>query len=79
MKKIRLLGSWWFSSWGFTSCVFKGTATVTLHNDSAHNITTVNFVVISGGDTDNNSVSIRPKWTCSIVSSPVTYRIRYSG
>jgi len=40
------------------SCTFGNTATVTLFNKSSHKITTVNFVAISGGATDNNSVSI---------------------
>ena len=40
------------------SCTIGNTATVTLFNKSSHVVTTVNFVAISGGETDNNSVSI---------------------
>jgi hypothetical protein len=42
----------------FTSCVFEGTGTVHLDNNTSHTVTTVNFVAVSGGHTDNNSVSI---------------------
>jgi hypothetical protein len=76
MKKILLWVLVALAVGAFTSCVFKGTATVTLHNDSANTITTVNFVAISGGDTDNNSVSIttdETQWFYGI--EPGTYRI----
>jgi hypothetical protein len=58
------------------SCVFPGTATVSVKNNSTHTITAVNFVAISGGVTDNNAVSIAPEdteWFYRI--EPGTYRI----
>ena len=76
MKKIMLWALVLLAIGTITSCVFKGTATVTLHNDTADTITTVNFVAIAGGDTDNNSVSIgngETHWFYSI--EPGTYRI----
>ena len=76
MKKIILWALVVLAIGAFTSCVFEGTATVTIRNSSSDTITTVNFVAISGGVTDNNSVSIAPDekhWFYSI--EPGTYRI----
>ncbi len=58
------------------ACTFPGTATVSIKNNSVYTITSVNFVAISGGVTDNNSVTIAPddtEWFYSI--EPGTYRI----
>jgi hypothetical protein len=42
----------------FTSCVFEGTGTVHLDNDTVHTITAVNFVAVSGGTTENHATNI---------------------
>jgi hypothetical protein len=58
------------------SCTFGNTATVTLFNKSSHVVTTVNFVAISGGETDNNPVSIAPDGSKSFrYLEPGTYRM----
>ena len=66
---VPLIGS-------LTSCTFGDTATVTLLNKSSHTVTTVNFVAISGGETDNNTVSIDPDENRSFrLLKPGTYRM----
>ena len=58
------------------SCTFGDTATVTLFNESSQTVTTVNFVAIGGGETDNNSVSIAPDESHSFhFLEPGTYRM----
>ena len=66
---VLLIGS-------FMSCTIGDTATVTLFNKSSHIVTAVNFVAISGGETDNNSVSIAPDGSKSFrLLEPGTYRM----
>ena len=58
------------------SCTFGNTATVTLFNRSSHTVTRVNFVAISGGSTDNNSVNITPDGSRSLhFLDPGTYQM----
>jgi hypothetical protein len=58
------------------SCTFGDTATVTLFNKSDHMVTRVNFVAISGGETDNNAVSISAGGSHSFYYlEPGTYRM----
>ena len=58
------------------SCTFGDTATVTLFNKSSHIVTKVNFVAISGGETDNNTVSISPDGSKSFYYlEPGTYEM----
>ena len=76
MKRLMLWALVAMSITVLGSCVFPGTATVSVKNNSSYTITAVNFVAISGGVTDNNSVTIPPdetEWFYSI--EPGTYRI----
>jgi hypothetical protein len=58
------------------SCTFGDTATVTLFNKSSHMVTRVNFVAISGGETDNNAVTISSGGSRSFYYlQPGTYRM----
>lgn len=60
----------------FMSCTLGNTATVTLFNKSTHKVTAVNFVAISGGQTDNNGVSIDSGESQSFhLLKPGTYRM----
>ena len=76
MKKVLSLAAAILLAVGAVSCTFPGTATVSVSNKSDYTITAVNFVAISGGVTDNNSVTISPDEThCFYGVKPGTYRI----